>query len=62
MNGALPNLGTRRLVLMQPHPTYANHHGGEVMIGRDNLLYIGFGDGGLDAGSAGGTISSIVKR
>jgi glucose/arabinose dehydrogenase len=33
-------------VLLQPHPTFTNHNGGEVMIGRDNLLYIGFGDGG----------------
>jgi len=46
MNGALPNLGTRRVVLSQPHPTYSNHNGGELMIGRDNLLYASFGDGG----------------
>ncbi len=46
MNGALPNLATRRLIISQAHPTYANHNGGEVMIGPDNLLYAGFGDGG----------------
>jgi len=46
MNGALPNLATRRRVLGVQHPTYDNHNGGEVTIGRDNMLYIGLGDGG----------------
>ena len=46
MNGALSNLATRRRVLIQPHPTYTNHNGGDIMIGRDNLLYASFGDGG----------------
>ena len=45
MAGDHPNLATRRPVLFQNQP-FANHNGGEVMIGRDNMLYIGFGDGG----------------
>ena len=46
MNGDKANLATRRLLSLQPHPTFTNHNGGEVMIGPDGMLYIGFGDGG----------------
>jgi glucose/arabinose dehydrogenase len=34
-----------RQLLFQDQP-YANHNGGQVTIGADNMLYIGFGDGG----------------
>jgi glucose/arabinose dehydrogenase len=54
MAGATPNLATRRRVVLVPHPTYDNHNGGELMIGRDNLLYIGLGDDGGSRTSATG--------
>lgn len=37
--------GSRRRVLTIPHPTYANHNGGQMHF-LGNLLYIGTGDGG----------------
>jgi glucose/arabinose dehydrogenase len=33
-------------VLLAVHQPFANHNGGEVVFGPDNLLYIGLGDGG----------------
>ena len=43
-NIADPN--TRRSVLTIPHPSQANHNGGQLEFGPDDLLYIGTGDGG----------------
>jgi glucose/arabinose dehydrogenase len=43
MNGA--RAVSPRQLLFQPQP-YANHNGGQVTLAADNLLYIGFGDGG----------------
>jgi glucose/arabinose dehydrogenase len=37
--------GTRRQVLFQRQP-FANHNGGQLQFGPDDLLYIGLGDGG----------------
>ena len=59
MSGDHPNLATRRLVLIQGHPNFDNHNGGEVMIGRDNMLYIGFGDGG-GSGDPSGHAQSLT--
>ena len=39
-------VGTRRIVMVIPHPTYANHNGGDIAFGADGYLYIGTGDGG----------------
>lgn len=39
------NTSSRRSVLVIEQP-YANHNGGGVAIGPDNMLYIGMGDGG----------------
>jgi glucose/arabinose dehydrogenase len=37
--------GTRRKVIEIPHPSFANHNGGQLQFHR-NLLYLGTGDGG----------------
>lgn len=38
--------GTRRLVLAIPHPTNANHNGGQLQYPHGDSLYAGTGDGG----------------
>jgi glucose/arabinose dehydrogenase len=38
--------GTRRIVMVIPHPVNANHNGGNIEFGADGYLYIGTGDGG----------------
>ena len=40
------SLRTRRQVLVVPHPSFANHNGGDIAFGRDGYLYLGTGDGG----------------
>ena len=37
---------TRRRVIVFPHPTYQNHHGGELQFGPDGMLWLATGDGG----------------
>jgi len=37
---------TARHVLTVPHPQQTNHNGGQLMFGRDGLLFISTGDGG----------------
>jgi glucose/arabinose dehydrogenase len=38
--------GSRRRLIAIPHPTFANHNGGQLQFGADNMLYLGTGDGG----------------
>ena len=58
--------GWRRTILTQQQP-FTNHNGGDLAIGGDGLLYIGFGDGGsagdpLDAGQDATTWLGAVLR
>ena len=45
MNGDVADVGSRRELLFVNQP-FSNHNGGEVVIGPDEMLYIGLGDGG----------------
>jgi len=38
--------GSRRKVIVVPHPGHSNHNGGQVQFGPDGRLYAGTGDGG----------------
>ena len=58
--------GRRRTILTQTQP-FRNHNGGDLAIGPDGLLYVGFGDGGsagdpLDAGQDPTTWLGAVLR
>ena len=46
MRGNTANPATRRQLLVIPHHQFANHNGGDLVVGPDNMLYIGVGDGG----------------
>ena len=37
---------SRRQLLVIAHHTFTNHNGGNLVLGPDNMLYIGVGDGG----------------
>lgn len=37
---------SQRIIITIPHPEMANHNGGSLVLGPDNMLYIGTGDGG----------------
>jgi glucose/arabinose dehydrogenase len=49
---------TRRLVISQDHPTYANHNGGQLQFGPDGKLWVGMGDGG-GGGDPGANAQSL---
>ena len=63
MAGDHPDLTKRRQLLFQKQP-FPNHNGGEVMIGPDNMLYIGFGDGGGagDPSGNGQKLSTLLGK
>ena len=58
--------GRRRTILFQAQP-FRNHNGGDLAIGPDGFLYVGFGDGGsagdpLDAGQDPTTWLGAILR
>jgi glucose/arabinose dehydrogenase len=55
---------TRRVVLVIPHPTAANHNGGQLQFGPDGYLYISVGDGGnvQPIGDAARNIWSLLGK
>lgn len=54
---------TKRQLLVQKQP-FANHNGGQLAVGRDGMLYIAFGDGGLanDPFRNGQNLSSLLGK
>jgi glucose/arabinose dehydrogenase len=53
MNGNAANTATRRELLLISHHTFANHNGGNLVMGPAGNLYIGTGDGGSAGDPAG---------
>ncbi len=49
------------LTVAQPYP---NHNGGEILFGRDGLLYVGLGDGGSagDPGNRAQNLNSLLGK
>jgi glucose/arabinose dehydrogenase len=64
MKGNVANTATRRVLLAIPHHEFDNHNGGNLVIGPDNMLYVGVGDGGSGGdphGNAQNTNSLLGK-
>ena len=65
MKGNIANPATRRQLLVIPHHQFANHNGGDLVVGPDNMLYIGVGDGGSGgrpATATGRTPTSLLGK
>jgi glucose/arabinose dehydrogenase len=54
------NTATRRQLMFIDQP-FANHNGGKIFMGTDNLLYLAFGDGG-GAGDPNGKGQNLNSR
>jgi hypothetical protein len=63
-SGATAPESSRRPLLTIPHPTYANHNGGQLQFGPDGYLYISTGDGGGsgDPGENAQSVDSLLGK
>jgi glucose/arabinose dehydrogenase len=63
MNGDVADAGSARRVLFI-HQPFANHNGGNLVIGPDGYLYIGMGDGGSqgDPNHNGQNLDSLLAK
>jgi glucose/arabinose dehydrogenase len=50
--------GSRRRVIVVPHPVFSNHNGGQIAFGPDGDLYLGTGDGGSEGDPNGNAQST----
>jgi glucose/arabinose dehydrogenase len=53
---------SRRRVVLLPHPTAANHNGGQLQFGPDGLLYLAPGDGGAGMSANAQSLSSLLGK
>lgn len=53
-----------QVILTIPHPTYANHNGGQLQFGADGFLYLGTGDGGSggDPNGNGQNLNTLLAK
>ena len=60
---AVVDVATRREILRQKQP-FPNHNGGQLAVDSNDLLYIGFGDGGLagDPLKSGQDLNSLLGK
>ena len=63
MNGDVADVESKRELLFVDQP-FANHNGGEVRIGPDEMLYIGLGDGGAggDPLNSGQSLDTLLGK
>jgi hypothetical protein len=54
--------GSRRLVLLLPHPVASNHNGGQLQFGPDGKLYLAPGDGGAGMSANAQNLSSPLGK
>src|SRR5438552_2860184 len=54
----IADVGSRRNVIVVPHPEAANHNGGQLEFGPDGMLYMGTGDGGT-GGATGQDLAEL---
>jgi glucose/arabinose dehydrogenase len=66
VSSADPNIAdaTETMILVIPHPSFANHNGGMITFGSDGYLYFGTGDGGSanDPGNNSQNINSLLGK
>jgi hypothetical protein len=63
-SGNVANPGSGTVLLTIPHPTFANHNGGQIRFGPDGYLYIATGDGGSggDPSDNGQNLNTLLGK